>query len=342
MTSPSLYIKRSIKSAASAARERTGLPKPISGSVNILAYHRVVDDIRKAERDAIYGIVISAETFRHHCEMLKRSFDVVSLGTAMHFLESRRRVARPLAVLTFDDGYLDFYEVAFPILNDLGLPATVFLPTAQIGQHTPLAHDRIYWLLKQGMAEPQTIISALRQAGITKVSANAVSRNNLLGLTDDLVYLPHAIRENVIVQLENALGRHFIGYPKEYELLDWDMIREMSRKGISFGSHTANHVILPLENRDVINDEVRSSRDKIEQELGGRVISFAYPNGEYTEEVRQAAADAGFTIAVTTKNKINLPGADRFTLGRTSLCEESTRGIRGRFSPAVASLRLGA
>lgn len=342
MTTTTLFIKRSIKSAASVARSRFGLPKPVRGSVNIVAYHRVVNDIVKAERDAIFGIVISAETFRHHCELLKRSFDVVSLGTAMHFLESRRQVARPLAVITFDDGYLDFYEVAFPILNELGLPATVFLPTAQIGQDMPLAHDRIYWLLEQGLDEPQTILGELRQAGIMKVADHEVNRNNLLGLTNALVYLPHATREDIIARLENALGPKCREYPIEYRLMDWEMVREMDRKGISFGSHTANHVVLPLETRDVINEEINSSKELLEKQLGNRIDSFAYPNGEYTSEIRQATAAAGFTVAVTTENRANLPGADRFTLGRTSLCEESTRGIRGTYSPAVANLRLGA
>jgi peptidoglycan/xylan/chitin deacetylase (PgdA/CDA1 family) len=342
MTATSLFIKRSIKSAASLAKGRLGLPRPIAGSVNILAYHRVVNDIDRAERDAIYGIVISAASFRHHCELLKRSFDVVSLGTAMHFLESRRRVSRPLAVLTFDDGYLDFYDVAFPILNDLGIPATVFLPTAQIGQNKPLAHDRIYWLLKNGLDEPHTIIKVLRQAGITKIADREVTKSNLLGVTSALVYLPHAIREDLIIRLENALPPACRDYPVEYGLLNWELVREMGRKGINFGSHTSNHVVLPLENNEVINDEIRSSKAELEQELGTRVISFAYPNGEYTGKIRRAVSEAGFTLAVTTENKTNLPGADRFTLGRTSLCEESTRGIRGTYSPAVAKFRLGA
>ena len=342
MTSTSLLLKRSIKSAASLARASFRIPKPVPGSVNIIAYHRVVEDIEKAEHDAIYGIVISAETFRRHCELLKRSFDVVSLTTAMHFLESRRQVARPLAVLTFDDGYLDFYEVAFPILNELGLPATVFVPTAHVGSKKPLAHDRIYWLLDQMLHEPATISKVLRETGVTTVPDHDVSRANLLGLTNALVYLPHRLREDFISALETALVHKSVEYPAEYRLLDWEMIREMNRKGISFGSHTANHVVLPLENADVVKDEITSSKATLEAHLGHRVASFAYPNGEYSEDIRSATAEAGFNIAVTTENRRNLPGTDRLLLGRTSLCEESTRGISGKYSPAVASLRLGA
>ena len=83
MNNRKLFFKRSIKSLASIAKTRFGFPSPsASGAVNIVAYHRVVADIAKAEREAIYGIVVSAETFRRHCKMLKNSFDVVSLETA--------------------------------------------------------------------------------------------------------------------------------------------------------------------------------------------------------------------------------------------------------------------
>ncbi|MEO7658758.1 MAG: polysaccharide deacetylase family protein, partial [Pyrinomonadaceae bacterium] len=161
MTNASLLLKRSIKSAASIAKTGIGYPRTAPGTVNIIAYHRVVADIAKAERDAIYGIVVSTDTFRHHCEMLRDAFDVVSLETAMHFMDDRRTVARPMAVLTFDDGYLDFYEQAFPVLNELGLPATVFLPTDYIGGDKPLAHDRIYWLLKIALENSIDLTDAL-------------------------------------------------------------------------------------------------------------------------------------------------------------------------------------
>lgn len=342
MTTTSLFIKRSIKSAATIASGRIGSLRVGPGAINIIAYHRVVADITKAERESIYGTVISAATFRRHCEALKRAFDVVSLETAMHFLDERRKVARPLAVLTFDDGYLDFYEQAFPILNELGLPATMFLPTACIGDTKPLAHDRIFWLLKLAGEKSVSVTDALRKAGISTHIINLSNgRGNLLKQTDKLVYLPHEIRERAIAALEEVLGDKREDYPAEYRLLDWDMVREMSKKGINFGGHTSNHVVLPLESSDVIKNEIETSKALLEEQLGKKAVSFAYPNGEYNPAIRQMTANAGYTVAVTTETRVNRPGADLLALGRTSLCEESTRGITGVYSPRVADLRLG-
>lgn len=341
MNTTTLVIKRSIKSAASAARAGLGFPRIAPGSVNIIAYHRVVSDIKKAEREAIYGIVISTATFRRHCELLRRRFDVVSLETAMHFLDHKRKVARPLAALTFDDGYLDFYEEAFPVLNDLGLPATVFLPTACVGQGKALAHDRIFWLLKRALKRSVSIAGALSLAGVSHPDAKVVISSHLLKATDRLVYLPHDLREKVITELERLLGDISAEYPREYQLLNWEMVREMARKGINFGSHTANHVVLPLEDEAVIKTEITTSKTELEYQLGKKIVSFAYPNGQYNAKIRGLVAQAGYKAAVTTENKINRTGEDVLALGRTSLCEESTRGFRGNYSPGVANLRLG-
>ncbi len=334
MTNTKLLIKRSIKSAASIAK--IGFPSPSSGSVNIIAYHRVVRDIAKAEREAIYGIVVSTATFRRHCEILKKSFDVVSLETARHLLDGGSKTARPLAVITFDDGYLDFYEEAFPVLNEFGLPATVFLPTAFIGQTQPLAHDRIYWLFKQMSEKSISPVPVLSRAGIN------TGERDVLKLTDLIVYLPDEMREKLILEMEHELGGRFEKYPAEYQLLKWDMIREMLRKGIDFGGHTANHVVLPLEDFSRAETEITGSKRELETRLGCAVNSFAYPNGEYNSKIKQAVAQAGYKTAVTTETKINQPGADLLALGRISLCEESTRGIKGAYSPKVAALRLGA
>jgi len=276
-------------------------------------------------------------TFRRHCELLGRKYDVVSLETAMRFANDQRGTSRPMAVITFDDGYVDFYDEAFPVLKELGMPATVFLPTDYIGQSKPLAHDRIYWLVKLALARSVPMKAALLKAGVaTDIAVDFSGSGDLLDLTDRLVYLPNELRERAILEMEGELGDKFEDYPKEYQLLNWEMVGEMARNGIDFGGHTANHVILPLENESVRKVEIDRCKQTLERELGTKVASFAYPNGEYNDSIRQMAADAGFSMAVTTQTRINRTGADLMALGLTSLCEESTRGLGGQYSHGVA------
>jgi peptidoglycan/xylan/chitin deacetylase (PgdA/CDA1 family) len=338
MTIPGLFVRRSIKSAA-ALLHRFGVREPQPGSVHILAYHRVTPDIARAERHAYHGLVVSSKTFRRHCELLAEAFTVVSLETAARVIAGKTRSHKPLAVITFDDGYADFYEQAYPVLRELDLTATMFLPTQCIGTGKPLAHDRLYWLLDTAEKRRVDLSRVIVAAGVDKSVADRFSRGKYTPHTESLVYLPDALREGVIASIEDALpGRD--AYPPEFSLLDWQQVREMADVGIEFGGHTANHVVLPIEDRTIAREEIFASKADLEAQTGRRVRSFAYPNGQYNAVIRGYLADAGYKTAVTTEKKINRPGADVLALGRLSLCEESTRGITGEFSSSIARMRL--
>jgi len=338
----SLLLKRSVKSAASIAGIGNRFVRKNDGSVHVLAYHRVVADIAKAENEAIYGIVVSTETFRRHCELLKQKYEVVSLDDAAAFIRGERRYSRPVAVITFDDGYCDFYTEAFPVLRDLGLTATVFLPTGFIGTGRPLAHDRLFWLLKTAIENKTSVSNALERAGFQDTGCERLlSKGKLLEATDILVHQRDDQRERMIAELEQELASVLQPYPAEYSLLDWDQVTEMGAAGIDFGSHTVRHVVLSHESQETVTKELSESKAELESRLGRSISTFAYPNGKVDDEIRIAAIDTGYDIAVTTETHTNSLGADLMMLGRTSLCEESTRGILGNYSRAVAALRLG-
>lgn len=340
--SASLLLKRSMKTAASIAGIGNRITRKHAGSVHVLAYHRVVADIAKAENEAIYGIVISTETFRRHCEILKQNYEVVSLDDAAAFIRGEVRYSRPVAVITFDDGYADFYTEAFPVLRDLGLTATVFLPTGFIGADKPLAHDRLFWLLKTALESKTSVSNGLERAGFVEPKCDRLlSKGRLLDATDILVHQPDELRERMIAELELELASVLRPYPTEYSLLNWDQVSEMAAAGIDFGSHTVRHVVLSCESQETVTKELSESKAELESRLGRPVSSFAYPNGKVNDIIRVAAVDARYDIAVTTETHMNSLGADLMMLGRTSLCEESTRGILGSYSHNVAALRLG-
>lgn len=185
------------------------------------------------------------------------------------------------------------------------------------------------------------IAAAVGATGVEGFPEKLVRSLSLLDLTDKMVFLPDQKRERIICALETALRFDSAAYPEEYQLLDWDRVREMSRRGISFGSHTVDHVVLPLESREKASAEISESKAEIEDKLGKRITSFAYPNGAYSSDVTRMVNEAGYSVAVTTETRSNQSSSDPLTLGRVSLCEESTRGYRGKYSPAVAGLRLG-
>jgi peptidoglycan/xylan/chitin deacetylase (PgdA/CDA1 family) len=78
---------------------------------------------------------ISEETFRRQLSaLIAAGWTVIDLDTALDVLDSLDTLRPKSALITFDDGYRSVREVAFPVLRDLGLPATVFVPTEFIGR----------------------------------------------------------------------------------------------------------------------------------------------------------------------------------------------------------------
>jgi peptidoglycan/xylan/chitin deacetylase (PgdA/CDA1 family) len=335
------FGRRAIKSAAAPFAQLFQRLESDAGQVTILGYHRVVADIAQAERDSIFGLLTSTETFRRHLELVREQYEVLSLEEAVRVLRGERRAARPVAAITFDDGYRDNYEQAFPVLQRLGLPATIFVPTSYIGTARLLDHDRIYWLAQAARVCRLELAVPLRKAGLAPEKIAALnSKLHPLALAEGLVYLPFDLRERVLGCLEEAVGECAGSYPAGLALLEWEMVAEMAEAGISFGSHSDQHAVLTLEAEPEVERDLVNSKRLLEARLGRPVRHFAYPNGCYSGAIKRLMARAGFEVAVTTERRINRRGDDLLALGRICLCEESTRGLTGRYSRAVARLRL--
>ncbi len=336
--------RRTIKSyTASVWRLRTVFANSHHGAgrVVILGYHRVAgEDIAQAEREKMYGMVTSRDTFRQHLELIARHSDILSLDDAVAVLQGERAARRGSTVVTFDDGYLDFYEEAWPVLREMGLPAAVFLPTACIGGGI-LDHDRLYRCAVRAKTLELKLQAPLQKAGVGAEQIWQVcAQSDPLEITYRLNGLPLTLRTRVLECLDEFLDRPGGDDPNGFALLDWHLVRKLAACGVVFGAHTENHVTLTVEDQATAAREIARSKHVLEQKLGRPVRHFAYPTGAYNSAIREAVAKAGFVTGVTTERRVNRPGCDLLTLGRLCICEESTRGIGGRYSPHIARLRL--
>lgn len=345
-----LFWKRSLKSvAAPLARGWTVARNVIvngadgNAQVVILAYHRVVTSVAQAEQDSIYGLVISTESFARHLEIVRKHYDVLSLDEALRALSGERQLKRAAAVITFDDGYRDVYENAWPVLKRMRLPAVVYVPTAFIGKDRLLDHDRLYWLVLQAHRAGIDLKQPLTAAGMAPQQvARLCALRQIADVADTLNYHPFVVRQAILQRLEVALRDVMHEYPSSYELMSWEMIREMADGGVTFGAHSDHHLILTLESEATVEDEIRRSKRRLEAQLNCCIRHFAYPNGYSNATIKAMLVRAGFASAVTTERTIVKRSDDALALGRISLCEESTRGITGTYSESVARLRLAA
>jgi peptidoglycan/xylan/chitin deacetylase (PgdA/CDA1 family) len=230
---------------------------------------------------------------------LARSFRVLPLAQALDAIEDGK-IADNAVVLTFDDGYRDNYDHAFPVLRRLGLPATVFLTTGLVGTRGMLWHDRV---IRAFQRTTRLVLGPIGDPPVVHDLGTAeLRRNARLRVIEELKSLHPVEREERIRDLLERLGDDD-GPPPERLLLSWDEVVEMHRHGISFGSHTVTHAILSRISIDEARAELVESRREIERRLGAPCVALAYPNGrpaDYTPEVQALARDAGYRCALTT------------------------------------------
>jgi len=183
---------------------------------------------------------------------------LAGLGRHYPFLPLEEAVASdaPCCAVTFDDGYKNVHDVAFPILRELGVPATVFLPTAFIGTGRRLWWDEVRARLGDG-------------------ADAAVSR---------LKYLPEAERDAEIGRLPAAA-------PAEGDArvqMDWDEVRAMADAGVGFGNHTVNHVYLDALPPEDAREEMVRAHEEIERRCNA--VGASVVEGCMASSIPQARA----------------------------------------------------
>ena len=314
-------VRRGAKEAAATCLHRTGARRGLAAlrrraaggtRVLIVAYHRVVPDFDELRQRVIPALLTSVETFERQLELLARSYRLAPLGEALDVLAGRAVSERDICAVTFDDGYADFHEHALPVLQRLGVPATLYISSGYLEASEPLLHDRLYAALRKVERDPVKAVNRL------------LERSN------------RAACLQAAVDLERELGTDPAGALADSRLLTWDELRSVHAAGVQIGGHTIDHVCLHNEPYSEVVRQLRESKRRIEHELGAPVLDFAYPNGWYTSAALRALRETGYRSAVTTDDRLNRRGDDPYTLKRKILWEFTSQGLRG-FSEAVGA-----
>lgn len=291
----------------------------------ILAYHRVLPHADAIE-SVQAGMYVTPETFRQHLQFLKKHFQMISLDK----LSIVEKSAKPVCVLTFDDGWKDFYNFAFPHLQRYQVPATVFLPTGFIGTNRKFWTDQFAYTLHHRRAGAKVIPVDFDISDATR------KIQELRGSLEDqlesgiaiLKKYPLQIVEKIISGLNRIWSVEFDEADRDF--LNWDEVHAMHNSGlISFGSHTVDHQILNTLDKSEIERELSVSKEKLLEHgvVGPSFIPFCYPNGNYTPEIAGMVRSARYQVAVTTRKGWNRFDADMFTLKRIGIHQDMTSTV---------------
>jgi peptidoglycan/xylan/chitin deacetylase (PgdA/CDA1 family) len=311
----------------------------------VLGYHRVVEDCQAAAKHSIPAMLISSKMFEGHLDLLARQYRFISLEEAADMVQNGKPLERPAAAITFDDGYNDVYQSAFPILKRKGIPAAVFVVTSLIDTDQVPLHDRLYALFQRlltGSPSASWVLHALlRRTDLSYSRATRLVRqsgNPYSATRSVLVSLSQRQVLQVIAALEATVGDYRSGNG-ESRAMTWEMLAEMQRAGVMIGSHTQTHALLPNEGREKALEELKDSRAQLESHLGRPILHLAYPDGGFCADTLSAAAAAGYRYAYTTcrHRDARYP---LLTIPRTVLWERSWVNCRGDLSASIMNCHL--
>ncbi|HZH33312.1 MAG TPA: polysaccharide deacetylase family protein [Pyrinomonadaceae bacterium] len=272
--------------------------------VLILTYHRFAETETQGK--------VSSAQFRQHLQYLKANYNVLPLGEIVQLLDNGKTLPRNAVALTIDDGYDDAYKIAFPLLKEYDLPATVFVITDFL--------DRKVWLWtdKARFLTSKTALEKIETDDFSFTFNGAESRNMAAAkLNENLKRLPDEDKEAKLESLQNIFEINLPALPPaEFAAMSWQQAREMDKNGVAIESHTVTHPILTNVRDERLEFELKTSRRRVSENLGRETDLFCYPNGGFDERAKQFVRKAGYRAAVTTEIGFNERETDLYALHR--------------------------
>jgi len=280
---------------------------PMRNKLIILNYHRLRPShshFSPVFDDGVYGV--EAEEFARQIRWLKNNTKILSEGELLaHYKDGQftdPEISQPCVIITFDDGYLDNYTLAYPILKHQEVPAMLFVATQMINARQIPWWDTIAYLIKR-CAKP-FIDHAGQQFMLGNQRSDAIAFFQL-----QMKQAPYEHTKYLLDELSEACE---VALPppelQDKEILTWDQIREMAQHGIAIGSHTHSHRVLTTVGPSAQKEEMILSKLIIEEHIGQPVLSISYPVGEpcyITADISKIAESSGYIIGFTTNTGVN-------------------------------------
>ena len=263
----------------------------------ILNYHRIVDD---SSRYLSKGPVV-----HHHLKhlqkeipYLKKIYRILSMDEVVYRMNSGLGFKKPSVAITFDDGYLDNYTLAYPVLKKHGVPVTIYLATSFIGTLERTWTDQIELALLETKKD-RFILPELLSNEKLRIRTKEEREQVNIKVAEALKVGPDEERKELmrnlfkILELDDTCRSNL----KSRMMLNWGEVQKMAQNDITIGAHSHTHPILSRMPFQEAKEDIFISKKVIEKNLGIKAKHFAFPNGreeDFTEELRDYCRQIGF------------------------------------------------
>ena len=248
-------------------------------------------EIEHQRLDAQQGITM--EQMRHFIEhFLAAGYHFISPEEERHDLDAEGRYL----FITFDDGYANNLRM-LPLLEEYAIPATFYVTTGNIEEQTCFWWDVVH-----------------RERSRQGIPRAEISREQKL-----LKNRPH---DQIIAYLRREFGPDCLRPWSDTDRpMTLDELKELAaHPWARVGNHTRDHHLLDRYSRTEVREQIRRAQEDLGNWLGRPPRSIAYPNGNFSADVAEAARAEGLTCGLTLeKHKNRLPLEGDFRLGRFTL-----------------------
>ena len=297
----------------------------------VLMYHK----ISEPHTDP-WELAVSERNFEAHLKVLKRSYTVISIEELTDSLHNKKLRNKVIAI-TFDDGYLNNFTTAMPLLEQYNIPASFFITDSNLVSQQPFWWDELEHIIIHSEKLP-------RKLSITSGSENIIfDLENEAELNDSvkrkhsgfIAYEPPTLRATLYYKLWQIMSpllkkdqdalmnqiRDWAGAEQNGSIIEKCMtlqqLKQLAGNTIfTIGAHTKSHPALSYHSKEVQSENIASNKTFLESELQLPINYFAYPSGNFNAETIEVMKELGFKSAFTT-NPIPVKGkTDVFKINR--------------------------
>jgi peptidoglycan/xylan/chitin deacetylase (PgdA/CDA1 family) len=304
----------------------------------VLTYHRIAE----RDTDLFYDPVISAapQSFRMQIDWLRKHMRILTLLELDNRIRAVGPWDEPAAFITFDDGYRDNFDTAVPILNELNVPATFFIPTEFLQSPKLPWWDHIAYvinktpvhrlLLNCNPNDNRLPLVVELESTSRRAVIMTIIRAVLAGRIADLPWF----LEHLTAQAEMRVESECLG---ESLFMSWEQMRQLTDTAgrLTVGSHAHSHRVLAKLDETALEHELVHSKYILQERLGLEVSALAYPfgwSGTYNQTTKTSAMKAGYRLAFASQSGVNHPGKlDPFEIRRLGIgASDSLTILRAR------------
>ncbi len=253
----------------------TALPSASWGMVRrlqsvVLAYHAISPP---SENPLISGPIdrVSPQVFRQQLVAVKARYQVVSVDTIADRIR-RGKSIDGFAAVTFDDGYASVLEYAVPVLNDLGIDATLYLSGCVLDGDV-LWRDKVRWIINEGLVDAFLEHARQQDPAFLQVRADSFYRDT----KNPQCVSSRAVDEAIDAFLKQA-GRACFAAPSSVYCTR-NALRKMSSHRLTLGNHGHKHYLMSTMTRRELLRDVRKAEKRIRTLRRQMSRLFSLPNG---------------------------------------------------------------